>query len=336
MYRVAILCPGQDTAGIGARLRETLLTHAEGYDVVAVRASETYLQFPHHVATWEWPFVERLVEAADLLHMHNHLLPRLARWQKRKPLVFNHHGTIFREDPAPNLAAADEFHALTVVSTLDLTIFRPDIRWLPGPINVDWLASLRAKYYEPSERIRIVHAPTNRAVKDTELFIATIRALKARGLPVEGILIEGLPWAECLRMKAKLADVLYDQLQLGYGQNSLEAWAMGIPVVAGADERYEAIMARELGELPYHRATPETLARRLTALVSDAQLRSSEGQRGHAYVRRWHDNPVVASRLGELYDEAAAAKGATRPPRLPSAPWPAPAPSAEPLAASPA
>jgi hypothetical protein len=321
-YRVLILSPGQDTAGIGARLREMLLTHVPGMDVVAVRSSETYLQFPRHLE-WSWPQVHQLAERAQLIHIHNHvIIPDLLRYFVDRPLVIHHHGTIFRDEPAVMLAAADEYKAVTVVSTLDLTMFRKDIRWLPSPITVDWIASLRAKYYQPAEKIRIVHAPTNRAVKDTALFIETIAALKAKGLPVEGMVIEGMPWAECLKMKARHADIFYDQLQLGYGQNALEMWAMGVPVVAGAAPGYEKIFRARLGDLPYHRATPATLAARLEDLVRNEALRREEAARGHEYVRRWHDYPRVAEMTLDAYDEAARRKGQSLPARLPSPSWP--------------
>lgn len=320
-YRVAIISPGQDTAGIGARSREALVTHVPDIDVVAVRSSDNYLRFPFHY-NWDWDMVERLAADADLIHMHNHVIPRVLPYIKRTPSVWHHHGTIFREEPERHLREAAELDMVTCVSTIDLTVYDPAIRWLPSPINVDWMASLRTKLYEPHDRIRILHAPTNRAVKHTELFIETIRLLKARGLPVEGMLIEGHTWDETLKMKAAHGDILFDQLILGYGQNSLEAWAMGIPVVAGASAVTEKLMVRTLGELPYYRATPTDLARRLTELITSEDARVTAAGRGHEYVRRWHDNPRSAEHHLELYAEAAARKGRSIPVRIESGPWP--------------
>ena len=333
-YRVAIISPGQDTAGIGARSREALVTHVPGIDVVAVRSSDNYLRFPFH-HNWDWGLVERLAADADLIHLHNHVIDRLLPYIRRTPSVWHHHGTIFREEPERHLREAAALDMVTCVSTLDLTVYDPSIRWLPSPINVDWMASLRRKLYQPSERVRILHAPTNRAVKHTELFIETIRTLKARGLPVDGMLIEGHTWDDTLKMKAAHGDILFDQLILGYGQNSLEAWAMGIPVVAGATAPTEKIMRTRLGSLPYYRATPADLAKRLTELITSADARAEAAGRGHEYVRRWHDNPRSAEAHLEIYAEAAARKGRTVPVQVESDQWPS-VQSAEPPAALPA
>ncbi len=336
-YHVLQLSPGQDTAGIGYRLAEALMSevpalapyhHPGGRDVkpvVAMRSTETYLQFPHD-REWSWEDAKTLCNEASLIHIHNHVrISGLTKYLEAKPLVIHHHGTIFREEETQAmLDAADEFKAVTVVSTLDLTIFRGDLRWLPSPIAVDWMASLRAKYYEPSEKIRIVHAPTNRAVKDTALFIETIRELKAEGLPVEGMVIEGMPWSDCLKMKARNADIFYDQIQLGYGQNALESWAMGVPVVAGASEDYERIFRDHLGRLPYVHADAGSLKATLRRLVLDESARREAAAIGHEYVQTWHAYRPVAVLALQTYEEAHKLKGIPFPESLSSFAWDAP------------
>jgi hypothetical protein len=152
--------------------------------------------------------------------------------------------------------------------------------------------------------IRIAHAPTNRQVKSTQLLLDAVKRLQAEGFAVELDIIEHRPWAECLERKAK-ADIYFDQVQLGYGCNALEAWAMGIPVIAGASDDTLDEMERRFGHLPFYHATEETIYDALKELVEDPELRKRYGQIGYEYVRKYHDYPVVVEQLKRLYQQAA-------------------------------
>jgi glycosyltransferase involved in cell wall biosynthesis len=151
--------------------------------------------------------------------------------------------------------------------------------------------------------VLIVHAPTNRSVKSTDLFLEAIERLQDEGLPVEVDIIEHRPWRECLERKAK-ADIYFDQIKLGYGCNALEVWAMGIPVVAGADDRTLDEMERRFGQLPFYHATEDTIYDALKELVESPELRERYGQIGQQYVRTHHDYPVVVEQLKGIYARA--------------------------------
>ena len=152
-------------------------------------------------------------------------------------------------------------------------------------------------------RIVIAHAPTNREVKSTRQFLAAFQRLQDEGHPVELELIEQATWADCLERKSR-ADIFFDQTQLGYGCNALEAWGMGIPVIAGAQDETLDEMERRFGHLPFYHATEETIYDALKELVESPELREQYGQIGYDYVRRWHDEPVVVEQLKRLYRRA--------------------------------
>lgn len=152
-------------------------------------------------------------------------------------------------------------------------------------------------------RIRIAHAPTNRQVKSTDLLIKAIDQLKADGFDVELDLIERRSWAECMERKAK-ADIYFDQIGLGYGNNALEAWVMKIPVVAGAADATLDEMERRFGFLPFYHATEETIYDALRELIEDPKLRKRYGLIGYEYVKQWHDYPIVVEQLKALYVKA--------------------------------
>jgi hypothetical protein len=165
---------------------------------------------------------------------------------------------------------------------------------------------LRSEHYAPGERVRIFHSPTNRSLKQTDLLIAAVDRLANR-YPVELEIVERVPWAECVRRKAS-ADIVFDQVELGYGINAVEAMAMGIPVVAGiADPLARAMMVEAWGSLPFVEATAATIADALEPLVADAAYRGEAGRLGRAHADRIHAPAAVARRYQALLGQQVAA-----------------------------
>ena len=152
--------------------------------------------------------------------------------------------------------------------------------------------------------VRIAHAPTDRGIKSTAAFLEATEQLKAEGHPIEVDLIEGVPWSECLARKAK-ADVYFDQVKLGYGCNSIEAWGMGIPVIAGGAPSTLEEMQSRFGELPFYVADEDTIYDALKAMT-DKDTRDEYGQRGLRHVQRFHDDAKVVAQLQDVYTRAAA------------------------------
>lgn len=295
-----------DLAGISGEIARAFAHHPEIHVRSLIRR-QNYLQYPQ-AEPWTTGSVLDAWHAADVVHLHDHFGTAQELRRKFKlpgrPYVLHHHGSRLRGNPASVLAAQRRQRATGIVSTLDLVLLAPgELEWLPAPINVDRLARLR--HPARSDTIRIAHAPTSRRVKGTDAFLATVTQLQRLGYPIEVDLIERVPWAECLRRKAE-ADLYYDQVELGYGSNALEAWAMGIPVIAGAADATLAEMERRFGRLPFYRATTATLADALRTMCDDPALRATYGKAGYEYVRRFHDYPPVASALTAIYRGAAA------------------------------
>ncbi|NIV39132.1 MAG: hypothetical protein GWN58_59865, partial [Anaerolineae bacterium] len=55
---------------------------------------------------------------------------------------------------------------------------------------------------------------------------------------------------KCLQRKAR-SHLYIDQFLMGYGTNALEAWAMGIPVVAGAHPDLRDRIKAAVGFVPF-------------------------------------------------------------------------------------
>jgi glycosyltransferase involved in cell wall biosynthesis len=121
-------------------------------------------------------------------------------------------------------------------------------------------------------------------------------------MPVELVLIEGISREEA-RQRYECGDVFVDQLLIGwYGSFGVEAMALGRPVlcyIRDSDLRF--VPAEMAAELPIVRTTSLTLADDLRRVVLDAALRRDLGERGRAYVEKWHDPLKIAGRLATLY-----------------------------------
>jgi hypothetical protein len=301
-----------DPAGVVARFQLAADKYG-GLEIRSAHRATAYFDFPHDL-TWDRqtePEIRELAQKADVIHLNNSYTA-YRRFRLRKPALLHHHGSLFRSNPEHMLEIARQGKMVQAVSTPDLLRFAPDVlHWLPTAYDVDELAAFgEAHRRAPDGRIRIVQAPTNREHKATELLIAAVDELVAEGLPIDLVIVEGTTQAECLRIKAT-ADIVFDQLEWGYGCNAVEAWAMGIPVISGSDEWTRAWMHEHWGETPYEDATAESL-REVIRQVIDDHYREGVRARGIAHVRKYHDEKPALARLAELYARAIARYNVTR------------------------
>lgn len=295
MITVLSVNAGQDLAGIGIRLKQAFDRHAPDWSFHSVARSQTYLDYP---TDRPWDDARELWDAADVVHLHNNFRTAAILEQGRKPAVIHHHGTYFRDNRVALLRESRRRGAIGIASTLDLYLLAPDqLEWLPAPYDIDWLAGLRRPIDDGL--IRIATAPTNRAIKSTDAFLAAVERL-GRSYPIELILIEQSDWTTCLARKAT-ADIFFDQVQLGYGCNAIEAMGMGIPVVAGAAAETLAEYEWRFGSLPFYAATETTIYEALRDLVVSPDLRMSYGERGRLHVAEWHDDRSVIAQLQGIY-----------------------------------
>lgn len=290
-----------DLGGDGIRTKHAFDRHVPGWTYnVAVR-NRNYIDYP---VDRDFRDAAALARTADVIHARNSFKATRLAGAVNKPLVIHHHGTRFRDNPDVILAeqrAAGGRGAVGVAATLDLWLLAPEeLEWLPAPYDLDWLASLRRPVDDGV--LRIGHAPTNRAIKSTDAFLAAAAQL-GRETRVELVLIEGRSWADCLAMKAT-CDIYFDQVLLGYGNNAIEAWGMGIPVIAGAADATLAEYDRRFGGLPFCPADEGSIYQALASLA-DPGPRAAWAHRGVEHVRRWHDEARVVTQLQDIYRRAA-------------------------------
>lgn len=294
-----------DPAGVVGRL-QAAASREDSLRIRSAHRAAAYFEFPTDIV-WTRktePQIRELALTADVIHLNNSEMA-YKHFRFRKPALLHHHGSLFRGNPERMLATAKHYKFQQCVSTIDLQRPAPELLpWLPTAYDIDALATYGETHRrQPDGRVRIVHAPTNRALKHTALFLEAVTQLQGEGLPIDLDLVEGVTWAACMARKAK-ADIVYDQIDYGYGCNAVEAWGMGIPVIAGADDWTLERMANQWPAVPFEEANERTLKDVIRAMVESQDLREDAAQRGLAHVRRYHDEAPALAILADLYAKA--------------------------------
>ena len=191
-----------------------------------------------------------------------------------------------------------------------LDVLPPSAAFVPyGHVDV---AAVEPAYTQAEhERLVFAHAPSHRAVKGTDAFLAALEALRAEGHDFELDLIEGVSNAEALE-RYRQADVLLDQLHAGwYGGVAVETMALGKPVVAyirDADLRH--LPPEMTAELPLIRATSASVQDVLSGILETPRDELvALAARSRRYVERWHDPVAIATRIAADYRRALGTEG---------------------------
>jgi glycosyltransferase involved in cell wall biosynthesis len=149
----------------------------------------------------------------------------------------------------------------------------------------------------------IVHAPTRRGAKGTDVLMDAVERLRAEGYRFRFELFEDLAHAELIE-RLRAADIVVDQLLIGwYGVLSVEAMALGkVPVAYLRPDLRHHVPEEVLAE-----ASPDTIYRVLRDLVRDPGLRARIGHAARGYAERVHGPEAVMQRLDAVYAEVRAA-----------------------------
>lgn len=285
-----------------------------GLTSVLVRHGHTnaHCDLRHYDAEIDAATVQLLCDTADVVHSHMdyYVLRNVIRQGTREGLIqaLTYHGSV---DPQ-NLPGSIRVNEAGNDDRMDAVVFgaRPYHHrfkvkhWLPIPMPVEDYQVLRKEEKREGKTFRVAHSPTMRRIKGTQEFLRACDYLKMHeGIDIEPVLIEGLEHGKALRLKAS-CDAAFDSFWLGMQGSGLEAAAMGLPVLAGDPEAQNDLT--KLGiPVPWTVANDEQGIRDgLAKLVRDPTFRQAEAARVHAYVRQYHDYPVVGRKYAEILTEA--------------------------------
>lgn len=198
---------------------------------------------------------------------------------------------------------------LVYVTTPDLLAVVPEARLLPQSV---WgITDGDAIPPSTAGPLRVVHAPSDRAIKGTAAVIAAVDRLRAEGVEIELTLVENMPRDRALECYRR-ADVGVDQLRVGwYGVFAIEMMALGKPVVAHVAPAWVALSG--LAPPPVVDADEQTIERVLRDLAARRSELPALGERSRAYVLERHDALANAARVLSDYARVCGARAGSRP-----------------------
>jgi hypothetical protein len=234
-----------------------------------------------------------LIKECDILHYHGQAVSQgyrdLVMWSgvMGKPVILHHHGSEIRNKDYPKFA--NHLVKYRYVSTPDLLEFVPDAEWLPNPVD---LTNLKYSESDSSGPLKILHAPTNREVKNTKAVEDAISQVKDEGLDIQFTLIENTKHSELIDQISK-HDLVIDWVnpEYGiYGVFSIESMALGRPVICSlTDSLYSNY------DMPIISIRPTNLASKITELCNNRNILIEKGKASHDFVQS-HHNPIESAK----------------------------------------
>ncbi|MEW6096970.1 MAG: glycosyltransferase [bacterium] len=169
--------------------------------------------------------------------------------------------------------------------------------------NVNMSEWTPAKGIKKDNRIRVLHAPTDRGAKGSKYIMDALRKLKQEYKEVELILVERIPHHQ-VRQLYEMADLVVDQLLVGwYGGVAVEVMALAKPVVCYIREQDLKFIPTQMKEaLPIINANIHNIYDVLKKCVEERDKLVEIGKKSRVYVEEWHDPLKIAKRTKEVYE----------------------------------
>ncbi|MBN2000454.1 glycosyltransferase family 1 protein [candidate division KSB1 bacterium] len=189
------------------------------------------------------------------------------------------------------IPAIDRLSDLNVTVEYDHLLLHPKISHIFFPFNAENFSA-----HQPSGgKIRIGHAPTNRAAKGSDTILSILDLLK-KEIDFQIVLIQNLSYSQAIKLK-QTCDIFIDQIgDLGYGINSLEALAMGIPCCSCLAKGFE----RQYTDHPFVVIDKDNMYEKVKQLLQSPQRRKEIGARGRLWVRKFHNAENVVQKIHRL------------------------------------
>jgi glycosyltransferase involved in cell wall biosynthesis len=199
--------------------------------------------------------------------------------------LFENYRKFMRKDQIRALGIWEKYADHIFVSTPDLLLVSKRAELFPQIIdNKLWKSEYKTKSSSDGI-IRVLHAPTNHQKKGTEILHDAILQLQLKGLKVEIVLVDNLPYSKTKHIFEQ-CDICVDQLFHGwYGKISVELMALGKPVICNISPK----LKNHRPNLPILHGDDKNLVEVLEKLIHDKSLREEIGNKSEAYVEQYHN-----------------------------------------------
>lgn len=173
--------------------------------------------------------------------------------------------------------------------SIDLNVFHPGIR-VPSRLVIK---------KESPDSIIVLHSFVmkernwnGRNIKGSSYVLSAVERLKQEGFPIQLVTPTEISSRD-MRFVQVQADIVVDQLIYGtWGSTSLEAMALGRPVICYIRQEWQQFLANkfpECREMPVISSTPDLLVDVLRLLVSDSKLRKAHGEKSRVFAEQFLD-----------------------------------------------
>jgi len=213
--------------------------------------------------------------------------------EKGIKIIAHYHGEDMRARGV--MPKMDQLANLNLTNEVDLLEKHPNIQYLFLPFDTN-------QYFPKStlnDKIRVVHAPTNRFYKGSDVIIDVCQKHHDSG-DIIFDLVENVSHAEALSRKQN-ADIFIDQVGdkggWGYGMNSVESLSMGICTITEINNQYRKFIPSH----PFVHATRESFESVFSGLIQNRQKIQDKGQASREWVVQNHDIHQVADKLYDFY-----------------------------------
>ncbi|MBN2452719.1 MAG: glycosyltransferase family 4 protein [Candidatus Omnitrophica bacterium] len=206
---------------------------------------------------------------------------------------------------------------LTHVKYADFRVYGGSdaIRMVPDALYIPLAIDL--KYWHPSEvipsehrlpeakgAVRILHPFENSKArgdqKGTRFIKKAVEELKGEGYNIEFIFVDNVPY-EAMKYYYQQADIVVVQLLMGtYSGVSVEAMAMGKPVVCYLNKDALRLLPKDN---PIVNANPENIKEALKGLITDKARRVELGIKSRRHIEKYHDALKLAQEYIGLYNK---------------------------------
>ncbi|WP_158299437.1 glycosyltransferase family 4 protein [Paenibacillus antri] len=158
----------------------------------------------------------------------------------------------------------------------------------------------KPEYPSPNATPLVVHAPSHRRVKGTDFVLNAVERLQKEGHKFQFQLVEKMPHEQAKQLYQK-ATIVIDQLTVGtYANLSMEAMAMGKPVICHIREDLRDSFPPGL---PIVGANPDTIYEVLRDVLRRPDEWGRLGAAGRRYVEQNHNYEKVARMLIDVYKQ---------------------------------
>ena len=174
--RLVLSLNRSDTGGQGYRLKEAFDRHSKRFKFRNIIRGVNYLDYPVDLNSALEPVTYRkLLVEADLLHVHNfydRAYTKFGTTPEPVPILMHQHGRQDRRNVRELDKKVNMYRVVSAIGIISYVGMDPE-RLLPTPIDVPKIKSMKKP--KETDKIVIGQCPTNRSIKNTDLFIKCVR-----------------------------------------------------------------------------------------------------------------------------------------------------------------